>query len=147
MTAEPAGRGPKERSSLRIVLRTLFGLALLAVVVTWLDPREIFASLATVKRGPIALAILSQVLAKLLWTYRWRAILRANQLQRSFWELYAVVHIGLFFNTFLPSSVGGDVVRGYYTSRGGKEQTLVSYLSLLIERSLGLATFAAMSSK
>ena len=135
-----AGRKP-----LVVALRTLFGLALLVAVVAWIDPREIFASLTTVERGPIVLAILSQLVAKLIWTFRWQAILRANRLDRGFWELFAVVHIGLFFNTFLPSSVGGDVVRGYYTSRGGKEQTLGSYLSVVIERILGLVTFAAMA--
>ncbi len=145
MSAEPRPAGSPRRRPLVVLLRTLFGLALLAAVVAWLDPREIFASLAAVERGPIVLAVLTQVLAKLIWTYRWQAILRANRLERGFWELFAVVHIGLFFNTFLPSSVGGDVVRGYYTSRGGKEQTLVSYLSVLIERILGFATFAAMA--
>ncbi len=143
--AEPAAPTPKKRSPLFVLLRTLLGLGLLAAVVWWLDPREILSSVATVKRGPMILAVLTQVLAKLIWTFRWQAILRANQLERGFWDLFAVVHIGLFFNTFLPSSVGGDIVRGYYTSRGARDRTLVSYLSVLIERILGLATFAALA--
>ncbi len=144
--AERAPREPPERRRrLSTILRMLFGLALLALVVWWLEPAAIFASLATVEPLPVVVAVATQVVAKLIWTYRWQAILRANRLERGFWELFAVVHIGLFFNTFLPSSVGGDLVRGYYTSRGGREQALISYLSVLIERILGLVTFAAMA--
>lgn len=143
--AEPVRQPARKRSKFTVLVRTLFGLALLTVVVLYLDPAKIFAALAKVERGPVIVAVLSQVLAKLIWTYRWQTILRANRLERGFWDLFAVVHIGLFFNTFLPSSVGGDVIRGYYTSRGGKEQTLISYLSVLIERILGLTTFAAMA--
>ncbi len=134
-----------KRKTLWVLVRTALGLALLAAVVWWLDPSEILASLATVRRGPLLVAFATQVLARLIWTYRWQTILRANQLERRFWDLFSVLHIGLFFNTFLPSSVGGDVVRGYYASRGGKEGTVVSYLSVIIERVLGLATFAAMA--
>ncbi len=144
MTEQRAHRSPK-RKLLFVLLRTALGLGLLTAVVLWLDPAEIFASLATVRRGPLILAFASQVLARLIWTYRWQAILGSNRLRRGFWELFAMLHIGLFFNTFLPSSVGGDVVRGYYASRGGKDQAVVSYLSVVIERILGLATFAAMA--
>jgi uncharacterized membrane protein YbhN (UPF0104 family) len=144
VTEARARRSPKRKLA-RVLLRSILGLGLLAAVVLWLDPAEILASLLTVRRGPLVLAFLIQVLARLIWTYRWQAILRASQLERGFWDLFAVLHIGLFFNTFLPSSVGGDVVRGYYASRGGKDQVVVSYLSVVIERILGLATFAAMA--
>ena len=142
MSRAAARKGP---SRLLVAARTLFGLALLLVVVVWLDPAEVFASLRGMQRGPLVLAFASQVLAKLVWTYRWQIILRANQIHRGFWDLLAVVFIGLFFGTFLPTSMGGDVVRAYYTSRGGDERTVISYLTVFIERVLGMATFAGMA--
>lgn len=80
MNATP--RPGKGRKTTSVLIRTLLGLTLLAVVVIYLDPSEIFAALTTVERGPLIFAILTQVVAKLVWTYRWRAILRANQLER-----------------------------------------------------------------
>jgi len=135
----------KRPNRLLVVARTLFGLTLLAVVVVWLDPVEVYASLSGVRRGPLILAFASQVLAKLIWTFRWQRILRANGIRRGFWDLFAVVHIGLFFATFLPTSMGGDVVRAYYTSRGADERPVISYLTVFIERVLGMATFAGMA--
>jgi uncharacterized membrane protein YbhN (UPF0104 family) len=140
-----AGSERKRPNRLLVIARTLFGLALLAVVVAWLDPVEVFSSLKGVRRGPLALAFASQVAAKLVWTYRWQIILRANKIRRGFWDLLAIVHIGLFFATFLPTSMGGDVVRAYYTSRRPEESAVISYLTVFIERVLGMATFAGMA--
>lgn len=127
-----------------IVVRTLFGVALLIGVIIWLEPGRILDALADFRTGPLLGAVGTQVIAKLLWSYRWQEILRANQMHRGFWDLFAVVHIGLFFNTFLPSGVGGDLVRGYYASRG-RERLVSSYLTLLIERILGMGTLAGLA--
>ena len=126
------------------LLRALIGLALLAFVVTRLDAGQVFASMAGLVWGWLALACVAQLVAKLVWTARWKEILRANGLERGFRDLLALVFVGLFFNSFLPTSMGGDVVRGYYTSRG-RQEWVASYGSLLIERALGLITLSAQA--
>jgi len=73
-----------------------------------------------------------------------RQILAAVGQRRPFGELLSLVFIGLFFNTFLPTSVGGDLVRGYYTSRG-REGLGASYSALLVERALGFTALAAVA--
>jgi uncharacterized membrane protein YbhN (UPF0104 family) len=125
-------------------LRALIGLGLLVYVVVRLDARQVFASMTDLAWGALLLACLAQLVAKLVWTARWKEILRANGLERGFRELLALVFIGLFFNSFLPTSMGGDVVRGYYTSRG-RGEWIASYGSVLIERALGLITLSAQA--
>jgi uncharacterized protein (TIRG00374 family) len=44
---------------------------------------------------------------------KWHILLRSQGFQVSMWRLYALYMVGKFFNNFLPSNVGGDVVRGY----------------------------------
>jgi uncharacterized membrane protein YbhN (UPF0104 family) len=134
----------RRTKTLWALLRALLGLALLAFVVTRLDARQVFANMADLVWGWVALACLAQLVAKLVWTARWKEILCANGLQRGFRDLLALVFVGLFFNSFLPTSMGGDVVRGYYTSRG-REDWVASYGSLLIERALGLITLSAQA--
>ena len=65
-------------------------------------------------------------------------------MQRGFWALVRLVFIGLFFNNFLPTSVGGDLVRGYYVS-GGKDGMAASYAVLLVERAVGLILLLALA--
>ncbi|MCA9541447.1 MAG: flippase-like domain-containing protein, partial [Myxococcales bacterium] len=47
--------------------------------------------------------------------------------------------IGLFYNSFLPGSIGGDVVRGVISRRCFSEAT-ASYLVVALERMIGLST-------
>jgi len=128
----------------KALLRALLGLGLLAIVIHQLDAREVLSNLTDLAWGGLALAFGSQIMGKIVWTDRWREILRANGLFRSFWELIALVHIGLFYNSFLPTSMGGDVVRGYYVSRG-RDSMVASYAALFVERSLGLLLMATLA--
>lgn len=125
-------------------VRAVVGLALLAVLLLRLDPRQVVGSFAGLVWGAVALAALAQAAAKLVWVYRWREILRANGLERGFWDLLAVVFIGLFFNNFLPTAVGGDLVRGYYAA-GGRQGLASSYASVVIERALGILSLAVLA--
>ena len=45
--------------------------------------------------------------------------------------------IGLFFNQALPSSIGGDAIRGYYLCRGGSSVRSAS-LGILLDRLSGM---------
>jgi len=49
------------------------------------------------------------------------------------WKLY---FIGYFFNIFLPSSVGGDIAKGYYAYKYSGEKVR-SYVSVIIDRIIG----------
>ncbi len=137
-----AGRGRKR--AIVAAARAALGLALLAFVVQRLDPARVLGSLSDPVWGALALAFAAQLAAKVVWTLRWQAVLRANGLERGFLELLALVLIGLFFNSFLPTSVGGDLVRGFHASRG-REGLLASYAVLLVERALGAIALAALA--
>jgi uncharacterized protein (TIRG00374 family) len=126
------------------LVRALVGFGLLTLVLVRLDARRVFETLSTPVWSALAAACAAQMAAKLVWAQRWREILRANGLERGFLDLLALVFMGLFFNSFLPTSVGGDLVRGYYASRG-REGMVTSYAVLLVERSLGMITLALMA--
>ena len=64
-------------------------------------------------------------------------------MNRSFWEILGLIHIGLFFNNFLPSSIDGDAIRGFYASNS-REEMATSYGALLVERVIGMIALAAM---
>lgn len=52
-----------------------------------------------------------------LTAVRWRMLLAARGAHLSTWYLVRSVLIGIFFNNFLPSTVGGDVYRAYDTAK------------------------------
>ena len=133
--------GSSTRDIVRFAARVVLGVALLALVLRGIDGGELLDSLRGLSWMPLLIAVAAQAAQRLLWALRWRAILAAHGIYRRLGDLVALVLIGLFFNSFFPTSVGGDVVRGYYAARG-RERMLTSYLVVAIERLLGVVSFA-----
>jgi len=73
----------------------------------------------------------------IIGSWRWKVFLNGHGMKQSIGEGIKLYLIGYFFNNFLPSGVGGDVVRGY---RAGKKQQRIGdvYASIASERLMGL---------
>ncbi len=84
--------------------------------------------------GTVLLFLLSFVVA----ARRWQLLTRALGFQKPLLELVKLYFVGVFFNLFLPSTVGGDVSRCYYLSKGtGLHKE--GFYSVLADRASGLA--------
>lgn len=59
-------------------------------------------------------------------------------------EVLSLTLIGYFFNNFLPTSIGGDVVKGYYLSRKTGTKT-EAFTMVFIDRAIGLFTMVFMA--
>jgi uncharacterized membrane protein YbhN (UPF0104 family) len=68
---------------------------------------------------------------------RWQLLARPLGFRRRFSELVAFYFIGMFFNLALPTSVGGDVVRGWYLD-GGSGRRSAALVCVLLDRLSGL---------
>lgn len=126
------------------LVRGAVGVVGLVGLVLFIEPARVWDSLSDVSIALLLLAFGWQLLAKLVWAWRWKAVLAVGGIRRSFWNLLALLHVGLFFNVFLPSGAGGDVVRGWYTSRD-KVGRIVGFASVLFERLLGFVTLMLLA--
>jgi uncharacterized protein (TIRG00374 family) len=62
----------------------------------------------------------------------------------TFLDALSLSLIGYFFNNFLPTSIGGDVAKGYYLAKRTRENTN-SYTSVFVDRVIGLFTMVLMA--
>lgn len=69
---------------------------------------------------------------------RWQLLARALGFRKPLLELVKLYFVGVFFNLFLPSTVGGDVSRCYYLCKGTGLHKEGLY-SVLADRASGLA--------
>jgi hypothetical protein len=122
-------------------LRLVLGVGLLAVVLSRADWAEARRSLATANGTWLAGAFLAQVVAKLVWCRRWAALLEGAGHPRRVGELFGMVLVGLFFGSFLPSSVGGDVARGWVLAERGVPRA-VAAASVVADRLVGVLSLA-----
>lgn len=82
-------------------------------------------------------------LGLLLSAWKWSSALRLHELQHPFGFLLKVLCIGFFFNTFLPTAVGGDLYRVYRTlpHEGYRSRALSA---VLVDRATGLLALIAL---
>jgi uncharacterized protein (TIRG00374 family) len=126
-------------------LRLLVGLALVLLLIPVLLTPEFWATLAGLDVALVGLALLLSVASVASKAWRWGMVMRWRGISLRPSYLFGSYLVGMFFNHFLPSGMGGDVVRAYETARDtgrGAE----SVTGVLVERGSGmLAVFAAGS--
>jgi uncharacterized protein (TIRG00374 family) len=90
------------------------------------------------------LSLLCGVVLTIISSWRWRILLHSKGIDISLFRLISFYFIGRFFNLFLPTSMGGDVVRivSVATHSGEKEEALAS---VFVERLVGMITLLAVS--
>lgn len=90
------------------------------------------------------LASLIYLVGLALLAVRLQWMFKVHKIALSFGESFYLGLVGLFFNLFLPSAVGGDVVKGYYAYKhSGKK--VESMTSIIMDRLLGFAALSIMS--
>jgi glycosyltransferase 2 family protein len=80
----------------------------------------------------------------LVSTWRWSILLRAQHVELPFSFLTQSFLVATFFNNFLPSNIGGDVIRITDTAKVVGSRTLATTV-VLIDRGLGLLGLALMA--
>jgi glycosyltransferase 2 family protein len=128
---------------LLLVLKILVSGGLLAILLRQTDTRALLSQLREmdVGWGMAALGVYGAMLVTSAW--RWRLLLRAQTVNVGFARLTQSFMVATFFNNFLPSNIGGDVVRVADTAREAGSKTLATTI-VLVDRVIGLAALLAI---
>lgn len=130
------------------VLLFVIKVAASAILIWYLfantDLSAIFLSLKTANLWWIFFAFVTLNIGKLLTSYRWQILLKAQGIHIHLMSLVASVYVGQFFNSILPSTVGGDAYRVYDTATESK-QTTKSIISLFADRLIGVFALALLA--
>ncbi len=125
--------------NISILLRITISLSFLGLLV-WLfrkDIPEIWGALKDVDAGFFLAAVLMNVLALVIVSFRLKMILSVQGLRLTIVESSYLTFIGMFFNNFLPTSIGGDLVKAYYATKRS-EKKLESFSAVFLDRLFGL---------
>lgn len=136
-------RVSRHRDRLLLWLRVGIAAALMAFVLSLVASD--FDTLRNVNWSLIPLAWALTLLSTAVKAYRWGVFARQSGLELPFQRLLGTYFVGAFFNTVLPTSVGGDAVRAVDTaSATGRAADSTS--SVLLERGIGLLAVAGAGS-
>jgi glycosyltransferase 2 family protein len=73
----------------------------------------------------------------LITSWRWYAMLRALSIRITLARALKLNMVGAFYNTFMPGSTGGDLLKAYYIAKVTKLRTR-AVMSVIVDRILGL---------
>jgi glycosyltransferase 2 family protein len=101
--------------------------------------------ISNIKNLDIAYVIIIFVLFLLyyfIFSLRWNFLLKAQKINIPFSKSYLYILVSFFFNNFLPSGLGMDLVRSAYA--GGKENFEKALGTSIMERVLGMIGMMAI---
>jgi glycosyltransferase 2 family protein len=121
----------------KLLLRLIFSSGLLWYILTKTDLSDIIQSFRSVNGWWLFAAFLTLFIGKLLSGLRWQKLLAAHKISVPLPILIKSLFVGQFFNSFLPSTIGGDAIRIYDIALYSKKVTR-SFTTILIDRLIGM---------
>jgi hypothetical protein len=139
MNEQPSS-GPQPRGGRHTLLWTLKILVsggLLAVLLTRVDLARLWALSKTASIGWLGAALFVYFIGVVISVWRWGLLLDAQHVTVRFATRLKSYLVATFFNNFLPSNIGGDVIRIRDTAGAAGSKTLATTV-VLVDRGLGL---------
>ncbi len=134
------------RKQLSFIIRITVSLALIMVLLYVM--RGKYGQILDVLKGaslPVfGIAFAAFIMAIATASFRLMLIIEAQDISITFMEALSLTFIGYFFNNFLPTAIGGDVVKAYYLGKKSRNAT-GSYTSVFVDRAMGLFTMVLMA--
>jgi uncharacterized membrane protein YbhN (UPF0104 family) len=118
-------------------LKLVVSIGLLAVLFSRTDLSGLWSSVRNASLPWVVVALGLYLLQMLVATWRWSVLLVPQGVDLGQRRLLSSYLVATFFNNFLPSNIGGDVIRIRDTSRPAKSRTLAATV-VLFDRGIGL---------
>ena len=128
---------PKTKTRLKSAIKLTVTLTLLALSFRLIRFDTLLESLRHADYSLLAVAAFIIILGGFSGAGSWYCVLRTRLPSLTYRAVAACHWSGMFFNSFLPSNVGGDVVKGYIVARD-QGQTGFVVTSLLLDRVINL---------
>lgn len=124
--------------------KILVSVVLLFILFRRIDFENVLSYIKQINVVNYCAAFIIIVIGVFLSTLKWRFLLQNIKIHASFWILLKWYYIGTFFNMFMPSTVGGDVVRVTLYGKDNKRMTETA-LSVFVERLTGVFALFAIA--
>jgi hypothetical protein len=120
---------------------SLLALILLIILIEEEGDGELFSALRRVTLGYFLLALLALFISRLFAAARWYVLLKSAGVEISFLRATMLTFTGNFSSNFLPTTIGGDVVRLTGAMQLGYDRA-ICLASLVADRLIGMVGMA-----
>ena len=102
---------------LKFVLRLAITLLLFAFLFKSISWPTLLAALTHIHRGLILVGLVMCLSGIVLSAYQWRTLLHGENIPSDLADLISLYMVGIAFNHFLPTGMGGDTVKAFHVGR------------------------------
>lgn len=132
-----------------LLLLSRFAITILVIFIIWLSLKdhidELITTLRSVNKFYLCAGFILYVCTILFLSIRLKTVLSTQRLVLSLKESIRLNFIGFFFNSFLPTAIGGDVARGYYASERFSHKKVECYAAVFADRTIGLVSILCIA--
>jgi uncharacterized protein (TIRG00374 family) len=132
------------RSAILLGLKILISIGLISWLLSRADLASIWNTIKGADVGLLAIGFTMFYIGYFITARRWQLLLRALGVQARVMTLLQSFTIAMFFNNFLPSTIGGDAYRIYdsYRMGAGKARAVAV---IFIDRIIGLSALLLLA--
>jgi uncharacterized protein (TIRG00374 family) len=103
----------------RLLLKIAVSTALLVFLLSKISLSQLGGLFRNLDTGYITATVIVFLASNVIGGYQWHALLRSSGVRLPFHRTIRFYFVGLFFNNFLPASIGGDAIKVYDVSKMG----------------------------
>ena len=133
----------KKNNLLSYFLRLAFSCLLIFLILRSIDLDKIIKLVTGINPWFFLVAYLTVLLGAFPSAYAWKILVEVQDFKVPYLRVVYMNLVGFFFNSFLPTGVGGDLWRGYTLARVS-EKTGASVASVIMERFTAFASIVLM---
>ena len=125
-------------------LKLAVSAAAISVVLSRVDAGALLEVMARADAVRVAAAFLVYLAGQLVTAYRWQLIARRVGFGERTTKVFLYYYIGMFFNLFGPSTLGGDLARSLYLAGPSRRRT-AAFHTVVLDRGVGLVMLIAVA--
>jgi len=125
-------------------VRIIISILLIAYVFQKAGIRQLWQTIQETRIEYLLLSLAITPLLIFISAWKWQVILKALTIRVSLLKCFWLYVVGYFFNTVLPTNVGGDIVRAYAIGKANGKRA-EAFSSVFVERFTGLSVLLLMA--
>ncbi len=133
----------KKSKYIFLFLRIAVVTAGIICFIVWVSRGDRWSNLTSIFRqmnlGVFAIPLTAFVICQAIVGFRWWLLLRTQSILIDLGAAIRLNFLGLFYNNFMPSSVGGDFLRAWYVTKH-TDKKFEAVLSVFVDRLVGLSS-------
>jgi uncharacterized membrane protein YbhN (UPF0104 family) len=127
------------------VVKLLISAVLMLFLLWQVDLFRVFAVLRHTNVIYLLIGLILFPAGQIICAIKWQYLARSMGIHRDLKPMVGLYFIGMFFNFFLPTAIGGDITRGLYLTSDSRSKR-IAFLSVIVERGTGVMAMVLLAS-